>query len=238
MKERPILMHARSIKGILEGRKVQTRRIIKNPPTGLRDLQSEHARNIRLVDGGIQCDWFAGVYSIPIKCPYGLAGDRLWVRETFYYDLVPTGRLTLSDAKHFCMDDLYYRADGECCDQIPECCCAEIGKPRWRPGIHMPRWASRLTLEIASVRVERIQSISADDCLAEGVQIPVNATSLNPLLCITSRVDSHKLWSDHKNATADDWLTGYFALLWEETNGKGAWQRNDWCWVISFKRLP
>ena len=205
MRERPILMHARSIIGILEGRKTQTRRIIKNPPSALAELKSEHAKNICVVDGGIRCDWYAGVFSIPLRCPYGQPGDRLWVRETWR----EPGSCQMPDSSipsFMTRSDVIYKADDESCDGP------------WRPSIFMPRRFSRLTLEVTNIRVERVQDISIVDCIAEGIMIPHG----EPMY-------------------ADEPLERYsekhaFNKLWDDTNGKGAWDRNDWVWVVEFKK--
>ena len=122
--------------------------------------------------------------------PYGQPGDRLWVRETF-------GHFECN--QHFkpgC--NVYYRADGNCLELEP-----------WRPSIHMPRWASRITLEITSVRVERLQDISEADAIAEGV------------------------YTDPACPAYDA-----YAQLWDEINGLGSWEANPWVWVIEFRRLP
>lgn len=167
IKERPILMHARSIKGILAGSKTQTRRIVK-----YRAYAEE------------------GAIVHPRECPYGQPGDRLWVRETWRMNEPPSG--------------LIFKADLHPVDY-------ERYAP-WRPSIYMPRWASRLTLEITDIRVERVQDISEEDARAEGL----HADSIDSALSLCEN----------------------FSVLWEETNGKGAWERNDWVWVISFRRLP
>lgn len=190
-KERPILMHARSIKGILEGRKWQTRRIVKSQP-----LPGESI--CQVVRG--KHEWVIGCLRdsenawMPVKCPYGKHGDRLWVRETWRI-----GHLL----------GMMYRADYASADS------PEILK--WKPGIHMPRSASRLTLEITDIRVERVQDISIEDVFAEGIDKPAN-------------------WPDLAGAQRHG-IKQYFQQLWNETNGKGAWEHNDWVWVISFKRV-
>lgn len=233
-KERPILMHARSVNSILAGRKTQTRRIVKPPPreilgaielddtrfrwdksrttvAGTRVAQQVHASNIN--------DFRAWLI---LRCPYGQPGDRLWVRETFYIDTVPTGPLTFVVPEDVDRDDVYYRADGDCCKQIPECSCAEVGKPKWRSSIHMPRWASRLVLEITDVRVERVQDISKKDIEAEGLMHGAlgwyggDGTADAPGRC----------FNVPQNA---------FGHLWNQTNGAGAWDRNDWVWVVGFR---
>ena len=130
--------------------------------------------------------------------PYGQTGDRLWVRETFGH---------FERNQHFkpgC--NVYYRADGNCLELEP-----------WRPSIHMPRWASRITLEITSVRVERLQDISEADAQAEGV------------------TDDGSLVTDLDGKDRGGTIAAY-ATLWEVINGVGSWDDNPWVWVVSFKR--
>lgn len=240
MKDRPIPMHARSIRGILENRKVQTRRL-----NGLATVNDEHpdqwtldklhvvnARTVAVFRNR-NVEW---IKTAP--CPYGQPGDGLWVRESFYIDDYRVPEVGSIKVKpEFDKDAMYYRADGECCDQIPECQCADTGKPRWRNARFMPRWASRLTLEITDIRVERVQDISIEDIKAEGVQIPVSPEGRVLLNISTDNKPPCRMYDDPQNATLDDYFIGNFAMLWDETNGKGAWSRNDWCWCISFRRV-
>ena len=131
--------------------------------------------------------------------PYGQPGDRLWVRETF-------GHFECN--QHFkpgC--NVYYRADGNCLELEP-----------WRPSIHMPRWASRITLEITSVRVERLQDISEADAQAEGA--PFELGELERLI----------LGAKAKYRSG-------FCRLWQSINGPGSWDANPWVWVVEFQRV-
>ena len=129
------------------------------------------------------------------RCPHGQPGDRLWVRETFGH---------FERNENFAPGcEVFYRADGESLAMEP-----------WRPSIHMPRWASRITLEIARVRVERLRACNEADAIAEGA--PWAA-------CGAPQEGSHKAG---------------FAQLWEQINGHGSWEANPWVWVIEFRRLP
>lgn len=208
MKERPILMHARSINGILEGRKTQTRRIIKRP------LKHPNWTGYMLThkkDGAIECgpDYPDNDDDF-VRNPYGVPGDRLWVRESWACidprQSVRDGQAVpehpnLSDGTlEFWKTKLRYRTNGE---------FAVDESYRWRPSIHMPRWASRLTLEITGIRVERVQEISEADSEAEGCTGDLPQISAK----------------------------GLFRTLWDDTNGKGAWERNDWVWVVDFRRV-
>ncbi len=136
-----------------------------------------------------------------VRCPYGQPGDRLWVRETFGHfernDTLKPG------------DTIYYRADGECLELEP-----------WRPSIHMPRWASRILLQVTGIRVERLQDITRADALAEGI--------------VETR-DGYGL-PDGSHYHADDPRESYWSL-WEAINGPGSVQSNPWVWVVEFKRL-
>jgi hypothetical protein len=192
MKARPILMHARSIQNLLAGRKSQTRRIVKPQPK--RRWLAE------MFDG---CALFsrpgtlAGEFTQAVKCPYGLVGDLLWVRETF----APNRVLPMS---HREPGEFIYRADRD-----PEDGGVKWSA-NWKPSIHMPRRASRLTLQLTYVRVERVQDISDWDAYAEGIK-DGDAPASTPCQ--------------------------QFERLWNNTNGPGAWKRNDWTWALSFEVL-
>jgi hypothetical protein len=189
MKEHPILFSGEIVKAILEGRKTMTRRVINVSP--FRTLIQNAAGNWRCMDNeGIDPD------SPTWKCPYGQVGDRLWVRETFnVQNGVPK-----------------YASDSNTNFKLP------IGyySERWHPSIFMPRWASRITLEITEVRVEQLQCIGEFDAAAEGVKA-------------------------QPDKNTDGWRTliDDYKELWDSINGKKyPWSSNPWVWVIGFKRLP
>lgn len=209
MKEHQILFSAPMVRAILAGTKTQTRRVVKPQPF------------YQGFDGPPRFSSTFGEFHYPsqrgIKCPYGHPGDRLYVRETWQHSNHPYGPVDESCA-------IFYRADywddphGMDGEKSPE------GKYReWRPSIHMPRWASRILLEIVSVRVERLQDISEEDAMAEGADLAhfgVDAYGL-PSGCAVMSV-SHR--------------AGYIEL-WESINGPGSWYANPWVWVVEFKRV-
>lgn len=225
------------VRAILNGSKSQTRRIMKpQPGDNLRRGDFPNKESIGWVSDlrhkyGPTTAHF---------CPYGQPGDRLWGRECFYIDRygfeAGDGPLP-KDEPHHIEDDLYYRADGDCCAQIAECACAEVGKPRWRPGIHMPRWASRILVEITDVRVERLQDISEEDAIAEGIErCPIEGWR-------------NYLWHgdpEARDRSVNGWPhqfsnylegRGSYSSLWERINGPGSWDANPWVWVVGFKRV-
>jgi hypothetical protein len=219
MKERPILFSGAMVRAILEGCKTQTRRVVK--PQFKRLIQQgwngdKYAIETELLfRGGNQF----------INSPYGGIGDQLWVRETFYIDLIPYDRIRLPHDRPEEMDDsyIYYRADGECCNQISEC-DHDNGPAKWRPSIFMPRWASRITLEITDVRVERVQDIIAADAIAEGI-------------FWHEHMEGYASDSEGRNFHAGSPVRSY-EKLWDMINfdrGFG-WEANPWVWVISFKK--
>lgn len=198
MKERPILFSGPMVRAILDGRKTQTRRVVKNA------WQCLPLENV-----AYQRDAIA-------KCPYGVPGDRLWVRETWWtYPHVISNRLLRDGA------DTWPKVNGE-----PIAYAADGDADIWshldwvkKPSIHMPRWASRITLEVVGVRVERVQDISEEDAKAEGLDF----------------MEPNRFASPGSN----EWMTfdAAFECLWDTVNGDGAWDRNDWVWVVEFKRL-
>jgi hypothetical protein len=185
MKERPILFSAPMVRAILDGRKTQTRRKIKPGDWSVEAHTME-------TDWPYLPHYLTDGAAVPVKCPYGNPGDRLWVRETWANERDGTG----------CPDDtgILYRATDPGWDD-------EDTGLRWRPSIFMPRRASRITLEITDVRVQRLQDISDDDSRAEGY--------------------------DRSHAFPREW----FALLWESINGTGSWAANPWVWAITFRKL-
>ena len=217
MKERPILFSAPMVRAILAGAKTQTRRVVK-PPIGYRcpdamkhwtDVNFQNGRPVWLVRGE------AGAFKW-MPCPYGQPGDRLWVRETWaahwMYDDVPhsVARSNRCDLQR--TDNRWFAADG---DGAPSQHGSEPNglRGRWRPSIHTPRWASRITLEITGVRVERLQDIRETDAQAEGAE---------PLLV-------------PPDGGSTVYTEGY-RHLWEQINGPGSWDANPFVWVVEFRR--
>jgi hypothetical protein len=213
VKERPIIFSAPMVRAILDGRKTQTRRIVKGAEyfaclTGdcPHDRQSE-------------CD-----ESMPLFCPYGKVGDRLWVRETWANGIDNTSQCLIA-----------YRASPgygrlKLCDNEGEGDPVGIGDDvspaavgPWRPSIHMPRWASRIALELTEVRVQRVQDIGHDGRRAAGVM----AEGITP-----EQIAIEQKWFHPDDAPAIA-----FSRLWESVNGKGSWSRNDWVWAITFRRV-
>jgi len=188
-RERPILFNGDMVRAILEGRKTMTRRVMKHQPGEVTAV----GRPLFFQDGD------TGRRVSP-KCPYGQPGDHLWVRETFADEA--------GDTRKYLGDHIYYRADGDGVD---------LQDGFWTPSIHMPRWASRITLEVTGVRVERLQDISEEDAQAEGAE---------PKLC--TGYPYHNPPSTHTNG---------FCQLWESINGPGSWDANPWVWVVEFRRL-
>lgn len=195
MKERPILFSGEMVRAILEGRKTMTRRVVNGMPESM-FIDWVDCAYIQCTDGGDQYK--------RIVCPHGIPGDRLWVKETWYDNLGVVR--TSADGR----DEVYYRADG-----LPDM-EGEEHDLKWRPSIHMPRWASRLTLEIVSVKVERLRGISEKDCFAEGAPpIPIGG------------------WPD-----GTVYPRPWFQQIWDSTDGKKpgcSWQENPWVWAIEFK---
>jgi hypothetical protein len=237
IKERPILFSAPMVRAILEGRKTVTRRAVKGfqiptedtaIPIGDRQRWSaigqRDPRYGFCVFGSTEAECAKELEQYA-PCPHGRRGDRLWVRETFaiesnrwaddpysppHKDGRPTQRY--EDDK---WDQPHYKAT----DAEPELWYDDRDSSgcRWKPSIHMPRWASRILLEITDVRVERLQDISRADIRAEGLQCPP------------------ELASDDVSPNYRDWYPAAWRELWESTGGN--WDANPWVWVVEFKRV-
>ncbi|WP_300727266.1 hypothetical protein [Pseudomonas sp.] len=205
-KERPALFNGDMVRAILEGRKTVTRRAIKVQPhidaSGNFCVGSSNY-------GQDLCGKPVTKHFVNGCCPYGKPGDRLWVRETCFINdyresSVPEGE------RADC--EIHYRADG-----IPDF-EGEEELIRWRPSIHMPRWASRILLEVTDVRVERLQDITEEQALAEGIKKHSDGGY---------HVEDGKYYSDSPIES--------FAGLWSSVGGD--WDANPWVWCVSFKRV-
>lgn len=207
MKTRPILFNGAMVLAILAGVKTQTRRAVNPQPE---HPQFGNRKMLAVDDEGAELYLHGGPLLVrAIRCPYGLPGDRLWVREAWR---VSSAQDSL--APRDLPDGLKaeYVADGPA-----------IFDGRIRPGMFMPRWASRITLEITDVRVERLQDISEDDARAEGFSVD----RISDYLDVVERMDQ----TESRPATC------LYRDLWDEINGDGAWDANPWVWAISFKRV-
>ena len=220
MTERGMIFNREMVRAILDGRKTQTRRIMKNQPAGDRPDSPALIRN---VGGGFQWYGHYGESSI-FNCPLGSIGDRIWVRETHQGPLFNYEQMEsyLEDSSKFEKPEFCkYAADGK---PAPEYYDADDNLHcGWRPSIHMPRWASRILLEITDVRVERLNAISEEDARAEGI---IDGGCLNcgepePCGCANPEPDA----------------TDAFAYLWKSIYGDDSWNANPWVWVIEFKRI-
>ncbi|WP_462217512.1 hypothetical protein [Klebsiella variicola] len=205
--ERGMIINAEMVRAILDGRKTQTRRPIKWKQTRFTEIGER--------EDGSKWPWSEDAehaFDFWHPCPFGSVGDRIWVRETFQgplfdFDLMDSycKDSTPFEKSEFCV----YKADGvpapefyDADDELHSC---------WRPSIHMPRWASRILLEITDVRVERLKSISDRDALREGCSA-----------------------ADMKSG---DCVADVFARLWASIYGSDSWNANPWVWVIEFKRV-
>ncbi|MGE5922001.1 hypothetical protein ACQJ1L_06015 [Klebsiella quasipneumoniae subsp. similipneumoniae] len=205
--ERGMIFNAEMVRAILDGRKTQTRRPIKWKQTRFTEIGER--------EDGSKWPWSEDAehaFDFWHPCPFGSVGDRIWVRETFQgplfdFDLMDSycKDSTPFEKSEFCV----YKADGvpapefyDADDELHYC---------WRPSIHMPRWASRILLEITDVRVERLKSISDRDALREGCSA-----------------------ADMKSG---DCVADVFARLWASIYGSDSWNANPWVWVIEFKRV-
>lgn len=211
MKERPILFNGAMVRAILDGSKTQTRRVMK-----------VRCQEIGERDDGSLWPWSENPDTADDHwhtCPFGQPGNRLWVRETF----CPVD--DMDDGGQFWYD---YRATPKYSDIAPAGWHEEADPKeralKWTPSIHMPRAASRILLEIVSVRVERLNDISEADAHSEGC----SASGWMPS------------YSNPDNAGCEESVSAadVFAELWESINGPGSWDDNPWVWVVKFKRVP
>ncbi|RDL13471.1 hypothetical protein [Pseudomonas jessenii] len=226
-KERPILFNGAMVRAILSGQKTVTRRPIKGNqiPSRSKSDSPEHQWIAVVQDHprwgfaafGATEEECAAELAMYGGCPYGRQGDRLWVRETWYCDhsevmcgpYLKPDDLNVSEAR----DDgtLVYAADG----LTPY----EADQPVWKPSIHMPRWACRILLEITDVRVERLQDITYEQAVAEGVH----------------RGPLREWCASDEGGACHKYPIPAFRDLWQSTGGD--WDANPWVWVVEFKRV-
>lgn len=228
MKERGMIFNGEMVRAILDGRKTQTRRIVKGADGAVKFCQEWdiNGEEIFVVLGEKDHTGMNPVLGA-ISCPFGAVGDRIWVRETFQGPLVHEELFEEYSAypeKFETPEYCEYAADG---GVRPEYCDLDDNlRHGWRPSIHMPRWASRILLEITNVRVERLNAISEEDAEAEGIDMEALYDSQDCYDCI----------ADH-NMTGRPTVTGAFKYLWESIYGAENWLANPWVWVIEFKRV-
>lgn len=212
MRERPILFSGEMVRAILEGRKTQTRRVAKVHDAHVAGMISPNGSNAA-----------RSPKEHVSYCPYGKPGDRLWVRETLRTHRCFGFPLGQSPQVNPAGERIWSYA----ADNLPD----PTGS---RPSIHMPRWASRLTLELTEVRVERVQDIREEDAKAEGCQEAYD----EPF-----ELGSAARRENEKNGyfPPSSYTSGY-AALWDQINAKRdggiyAWEKNPWVWVLEFKRV-
>ncbi len=212
MKERPIIFSGEGVRAIQVGTKTQTRRVVKRAFPHVIPATGETVDCIKDMDGmPSRLDWAPRDWEC---CPYGLPGDGLWVRETWHFvgtDMLKLGRTHSRQVGVVEYRDGYRRRCETHWEHVERWMTR---RDQWRSPIHMPRWASRIKLEITGVRVERLQEISEADAMAEGVpftELPQGRTVPDAL---------------HR---------GQFADMWESLHGAGAWDANPWVWVIEFR---
>lgn len=219
MTDRPILFSGPMVRALLDGSKTQTRRSVKPMPRWADKFPICKPEGMKAAH---EIWWWDGEHErvgVSQSCPYGKVGARLWVRET--HSIHGAHGTERSDDQRWgpwgglptrLNEDLtkiaYFREGFDRC-----------GFSAWKPSIHMPRWASRLTLEITDIRVERLQDISEADAIAEG------------LSWVTPG-----MWSVDRSLPiiGDDPRKVYFEL-WDHINGKGAAAANPWVWAVSFE---
>jgi len=200
-KEHPILFSGPMVQAIMEERKTQTRRIFKDHPRLASDVNKVDLKQ-----------WLKDYPELILNyCPYGKPGDLLWVREAFNY----SSKNDLSENEihiEALGSHIVFRASSP--TEHPD-----RGKSKWKPSIHMPKAAARIWLEVEETTVERLQEISRDDCLKEGLDI------------------HGAQFKDYVNNTLTYNERISFRSLWQSINGKDSWKKNPWIWVVTFKVL-
>ena len=250
MKERPILFSGQMVSAILKGRKTMTRREVKPQPRYRDDVSDPssittngwwwtkpNGTGVHSQDTADECM----AKALKTFCPYSV-GMELWVRETWAPRSDIDGAAEPERGRHYCM----YRANPKDDPRDPMNYHDYGGK--WRPSIFMPRWASRITLEITGVRVERLHDITEGDAKAEGC----TASTWGPAWQGYRKVGESLHHGSTIGKSPPDWMVDPkpldmsvcdrtarqdFESLWSQINGYDSWQANPWVWVVSFKRI-
>lgn len=234
-KERPIIMSGPMVRALMREHepKTVTRRVVKVPWKGSKKTYPYEPYYVEEDGRLLYADEYGDYHNIEPTCPYGKPGDRLYVREAFAfgrgYDTWPP-----RDVPDVCDDDgrmlVWYKADGGT-NYDHGVDVVEAG--RWRPAIHMPRWACRLVLEVTNVRVERLEDITPEECMREGIEEFSLAVVGHPGAWAVpgTRKKPNRGTSDPREA---------FVQLWEFVNGQGSWERDKhkWVWAVGFRLLP
>ncbi|MEY0558022.1 hypothetical protein AB7334_17960 [Providencia rettgeri] len=212
MKERGIIFNSEMVRAILDGRKTQTRRVMKVQPVLNGDRWEVYSAS---TDKRNKSIFVVPQGSLENNCPYGKVGDRLWVREAWQGPLVDyaeADKLFKDPEPYFKVKYCVYRADGIAAPEYTD--CDDNLRQGWRPSSNMPRWASRITLEITDVRVERLQAASDKDFKAEGYPLDRELTG----------------------GSTDAFC--WFRHLWDSVSKPDCnFESNPWVWVIEFKRV-
>ena len=216
MSEKPILFSGSMVRAILEGRKTQTRRVLKMDVPDHVELQTS-------TDGRHITDDFNGPLQ-QIYCPYGVIGDRLWVRENIYFHRVNQNHYYSAD-KHGVGNEIHSRLMAETSSGTCKATARTI------PSIFMHKFACRLFLEITDIRVERLRDISEEDAVAEGIDAPRCTSCGYSYADICIHMDHHLC-----GEPSPDTARKVFQTLWDSINGKRApWSDNPWVWVVEFE---
>jgi len=211
MKYRPILFQGAMVRALLNGTKTKTRRVVKKsecwPVSTVRATMLESRGTVMAVDAQ-RC-----THGPEIKCPYGMPGDQLWVREAWRH--IEGGAMydSAGGVMDSCDPEIIYRASRP-----------HFSGP-WKPSIHMPRWASRITLEIVSVRIEQLGDISRKDAESEGVGLRRVSENDHRWIDYADK-DGVRTFGDPRQS---------FWSLWKSINGSGSLDANPWVWVVEFK---
>ncbi|WP_229250497.1 hypothetical protein [Emticicia aquatilis] len=200
-----------------------TRRVVKLPSWSTMDFNDLNISEeyIAVIAHETGCE-------VELESPYGKVGDELWVRETFFKN----------------GNEYIFLADGTCCEQFEQCECSEVGKPKWKPSIFMPREASRITLEITNIKVEKLQDISEQDAKNEGIETKTYGD--HPHFCTIDYLGA-QIYSKSKHKHIRGFKPGFcadtgrqfrdsFRTLWSSINGTSSWDNNPYVWVVEFKK--
>jgi hypothetical protein len=216
MKYHPILFSTEMVRAILEGRKTQTRRIIKNIKHG------EYCKMEHTAPGKYGAVFKDNNHSFKINCPYGKVGDVLWVRETHLWVMLDHAHDLLVGAKNRSQWVYKTSRHQDWIDYAKE----KYGY-KWKPSIHMPKEACRISLKITDIRVDRLQDISRNDAASEGIQSFWNTKGVS-VYGVPGLIEPkpNQTWT----------IREAFMNLWTSINGSESWEENPWVWVVEFEK--